>query len=176
MARSTQRLRKPTMKQLLERMLDEYENGRLSRRHLIQGLIGLGVGGGAASRALAAAPPTPLFRTHTINHVTLYASDVARSKDFYQRVTGLPIHDEGKDFCVFTADRGFLGLYAPDAGQRPGFDHLCFGIEQYDAKRVQALLADAVPESHPTIESGDQVYVRDPDGVVVQFADVNYKG
>lgn len=51
----------------------------------------------------------------------------------------------------------------------------CFGIEKYDAKRVHGLLTEAAPESHPSIENEDQVYVRDPDGVLVQFADVGYK-
>jgi len=163
------------MKQLLEDMLDCYENGKLSRRQLIQGLVALGVGGGAACQGLAASAPKPLFRTRTFNHVTIYASDVSRSKAFYQRLTGLPIRDEAKDFCEFRLDGGFLGLYAPGAAQRAGFDHFCFGIEKYDAKRIHALLTDVAPESHPTIENDDQVYVRDPDGVRVQFADVAYK-
>ena len=100
---------------------------------------------------------------------------MARSKAFYQRLTGLPIRDEAKDFCEFRLDGGFLALYAPEAAPRPGFDHFCFGIENYEAKRVHTLLTEAAPESHPTIENEDQVYVRDPDGVRVQFADVAYK-
>ena len=38
-----------------------------------------------------------------------------------------------------------------------------------------AKLKAAVPSAQPTLENGDQVYVRDPDGVRVQFADVKYK-
>ena len=163
------------MKQLLENMLEDYENGRVSRRRFIQQLVALGLGGGAATQLLADSAPQPLFRTHTINHITIRASDVARSKAFYQRVTGLPILDEAKDFCEFRLDGGFLGLYAPEAAGRPGFDHFCFGIENYEAQRVHTLLTEVAPESHPKIENKDQVYVRDPDGVLVQFADVAYK-
>ena len=76
---------------------------------------------------------------------------------------------------MFHLDGGFLGLYAPDAEQRSGFDHLCLGIDAYDAKRVPALLTKAAPDSHPTIENEDWVYARDPDGVRVPFADVTYK-
>src|SRR5262249_14527457 len=36
-------------------------------------------------------------------------------------------------------------------------------------------LEQSIPESHPTLEYGDQVYVHDPDGVRVQLADVSYK-
>lgn len=111
------------MKQLLETMLDGYEHGKVSRRHFIQALVALGVGGGTACEMLAASAPEPLFKTRTINHVTIYVSDVARSKAFYQRVTGLPIRDEAKDFCELRLDAGFLGLYAPKAAGPRGFDH-----------------------------------------------------
>jgi catechol 2,3-dioxygenase-like lactoylglutathione lyase family enzyme len=43
-----------------------------------------------------------------------------------------------------------------DVARRPGFDHFCFGIEKYDAKRVHTLLTEVAPESHPTIEDEDQ--------------------
>jgi hypothetical protein len=36
-------------------------------------------------------------------------------------------------------------------------------------------LKAAVPEAKPTLEYENQVYVQDPDGVRVQFADVRYK-
>ena len=48
------------------------------------------------------------------------------------------------------------------------------GIEDYDAPRALATLKSAVPDAQPTLQ-GDQVFVRDPDGVRVQFADVKYK-
>lgn len=97
-------------------------------------------------------------------------------KPFINSLTGLAVHNEGKDFCELKLQDGFLGLYAPDeAGQHLGFDHFCFGIERYDAKRVLGDLKRAIPEAHPTLEYDDQVYVRDPDGVRVQFADVSYK-
>jgi hypothetical protein len=65
--------------------------------------------------------------------------------------------------------------YSPDQAQRAGIDHFCFGIEQYDPPAALAKLKAAVPSAQPTLENEDQVYVRDPDGVRVQFADVKYK-
>lgn len=163
------------MNTVLEDMLDAYEQRKISRRALVQGLLAMGVGGSAVGSVLAAPPPDPLVRASTINHVTIYATSVARSKAFYERVTGLPVRDEGKDYCEFRLKEGFLGLYAREADARPGFDHFCLGIEDYDAKRVHALLSKEIPESRPTIENEDQVYFRDPDGVRVQVADVAYK-
>ena len=107
--------------------------------------------------------------------MTLYASSVPRSKAFYERLTGLPIQAEDKDFCEFRLEGGFLGIYAPDAGQQPGFNHLCFGIDAYEPQATLTALQAAVPEAKPTLEYENQVYVQDPDGVRVQFADVRYK-
>ena len=105
----------------------------------------------------------------------MYVSDVARSKAFYQSLTGLAVRAEDPTFCELSLDNAFLGLYAPDSAQRAGIDHFCFGIEQYDPSTALAKLKAAVPNAQPTLENGDQIYVRDPDGVRVQFADVKYK-
>jgi catechol 2,3-dioxygenase-like lactoylglutathione lyase family enzyme len=163
----------------MERLVALYDRGGLSRRQLLQGLFALSVGPYAAnpiSSALGESAQTaPLFRTRTLNHVTLYATSVSRSKAFYQRLTGLPIRAEDKDFCEFQLEGGFLGIYAPDAGQQPGFNHFCFGIDAYDPQATIAAVKMAMPEAKPVLENGDQVYVQDPDGVRVQFADVQYK-
>ena len=107
--------------------------------------------------------------------MTLYASDVARSKAFYQRLTGLPVQAEDKESCEFRLESGFLGIYAPDARQRFGFNHFCFGIEKYDPQATVAAIKRAMPEAKAVLDDQGQVYVEDPDGVRVQFADVDYK-
>lgn len=155
----------------VERLVDLYDGGGITRRQLLQGLLAAGIGGRIGASVQAA----PVFQARSINHVTLYVSDVARSKAFYQSLTGLPVRAEDATFCELRLENSFLGLYAPDTGQRPGFDHFCFGIEQYDPAAALARLKQAVPNAQPTLENGDQVYVRDPDGVRVQFADVKYK-
>jgi catechol 2,3-dioxygenase-like lactoylglutathione lyase family enzyme len=159
----------------IERLVDLYDGGRLSRRQLVQGVLALGVAP-AVTRGRVSMPQTPPpFRTRTVNHVTLYASDVARSKAFYQRLTGLPIQSEDNASCEFRLENGFLGIYAPDPGQRFGFNHFCFGIEKYDPQAAVDAIRRAMPEAKPTLEDQGHVYVQDPDGVRVQFADVTYK-
>ena len=166
------------MHQEMERLVGLYDRGTLSRRQLLQGLFALGVGpylGTPPAGSLGKPGPTgPLFNTRTLNHVTLYASSVARSKAFYQRLTGLPIQAEDRDFCEFRLENGFLGIYATDAGQRPGFNHFCFGIDGYDPQAASTALKAAMPEAKPVLDQ-DQVYLQDPDSVRVQLADLRYK-
>ena len=163
----------------LEGLVAQYDRGGLTRRQLLQGLVALGLGRAFARPPLSAGQAglrtEAVFETRTINHVTLYSADVPRSKAFYQALTGLPVRDEGKDFCELRLEGSFLGLYAAEAGRRPGFDHFCFGVERYEPNAALVALKSAVPDAHPILENGDQVYVRDPDGVLVQFADVTYK-
>ena len=163
----------------LESLLGLYDSGNLSRRQLMQGLVALGVGSYVARPVAGGLPggeqPAGLFQTRTLNHVTLFTSNVARSKAFYQRLTGLPIRAEDKDFCEFRLGSGFFGIYEPDPGEQPGFNHFCFGIEKYDPQTTLNALKRAMPEAKATLEGKDQVYVQDPDGVRVQFADVGYK-
>ena len=163
----------------VERLVGLYDQGGLSRRQLLQGLFALGLGPHVASPlagGLGASGQSPaLFHTRTLNHVTLYASSVARSKAFYQRLTGLPIQAEDQDFCEFRLESGFLGIYAAEPGQQPGFNHFCFGIDRYDPQATWNALKGAMPQAKPTLEDQGQVYLQDPDGVRVQFADVRYK-
>lgn len=162
-----------------EGLLTQYDRGGLSRRQLLQGLVALGMGGAFAPPALGASQvgsrTAPAFKTRTINHVTLYSADVPRSKAFYQALTGLPVRDEGKDFFELRLEGSFLGVYSADQGLRSGIDHFCFGVEHYEPDAALAAIKSAVPDAQPTLEAGHQVYVRDPDGVRVQFADLNYK-
>ena len=163
----------------LERLVGMYDRGGLSRRQLLQGLFALSVRpyveSPLAGEFAGAGQATLPFHARTLNHVTLNATNVARSKAFYQRLTGLPIRAEDKDFCEFRLEGGFLGIYALEAGQQPGFDHFCFGINDYHPQTALATLKAAMPEAKPVLDFGDQVYVQDPDGVRVQVADVRYK-
>lgn len=163
----------------LERLITMYDGGHLNRRQLLLGLLGLGLGAGFVSTPSDASATGglrhPLFHARTINHVTIHSTDIPRSKAFYQSLTGLAVRAEDKDFCEFRLEHGFLGLYALEAGQRAGFDHFCFGVDDFDAPRALAKLKSTMPDAQPSLEYGDQVYLRDPDGVRVQLADVKYK-
>ena len=68
------------MTSTISKLLASYENGKLSRRDLVQGLALLAAGSGTASAAG--------FQGNSINHVSLYVSDLQRSSDFYQRGLG----------------------------------------------------------------------------------------
>lgn len=158
----------------LDRIFDAYDSGALGRRELLMSLAGLFL----PSAAKTPPPVTPLFHGATINHVTLYVSDVRRSKAFYSELLGLPIRDEGADFCEFRCGGSFLGLYAVGGESHPraGIDHFCIGVEGLDVKNAFKTLQQALPSAAPELTEQDtQVYVHDPDGIRVQLCSVDYK-
>ena len=132
----------------LERLFTMYDRGHLDRRQLLHGLLDLGLGTGLVSPRSNGS-----------------ASDGLRQPLFRAH----PINH----VTIRTAD--VPRSKAVEPGQRAGYDHFCFGVDAFDASRALAVLEAAVPEAQPSLESGDQVFLRDPDGVRVQLADVKYK-
>jgi lactoylglutathione lyase len=155
----------------LERLLDHYDQGRLSRRDLIGALAAL-----AFPHTQAGTVPA-IGVARQLNHATVYVRDVERSRAFYQRLFGMPIltpQPPGFNLAVGTS---FLGVYPIETGEQPRIDHVCFGLDRFDADAIQRKLA--AERIDATVEvRGDtkQVYLSDPDGLRVQLQDVRYRG
>jgi catechol-2,3-dioxygenase len=82
------------MNSTISKLLATYENGKLSRRDLVQGLALLAAGSGTLSAAG--------IQGNSINHVSLYVSDLQKSTDFYQRVLGGAVNKrEGNNQIMF---------------------------------------------------------------------------
>ena len=156
------------MKNIIEKMLDTYERGGINRRNFVQSLATI-----IALPALSASPVQSGFQGKTINHVTLYVSDVAKSKVFYQKLLSLSVKNEEKDFCEFNLGKSFLGIYKADEEARN--DHFCIGIESFKADKVFEKLKSDFPSANPTLEGGSQVYLRDPDNIRFQLSSIDYK-
>jgi catechol 2,3-dioxygenase-like lactoylglutathione lyase family enzyme len=161
------------MTELIEQLLARFESGRLSRRGLVRALAGLAGGGAEAARADA-------FRPRSINHVTMSVSDIERSRAFYQSLLQARVIGRTAGECDLDVGGGFLALMKLD---RPaGIDHFCIGIEGYEAGRVASALREKGHEPRIYTQAlgvkfrVPQVYVRDPDGIQVQFSAAEYRG
>lgn len=127
-------------------------------------------------------PPTAILET------VLYAEDIAAAEAFYRDVIGLDLVRRlpGK-FAFFRAGRQMLLLFQPEASARPdpanpiprhgarGAGHVCFRATatQIDAWRDR-LLAKGHPieADHRWPDTGGRsIYVRDPAGNSVEFAE-----
>jgi catechol 2,3-dioxygenase-like lactoylglutathione lyase family enzyme len=151
------------------KLLADFEAGKLSRRQLVARLMGLGAAMAAIetgrAQESAAEKPGPLFKAKGLDHIALDVVDVPRSRDFYAKHLGLDVV-RGDDNALFMgADREFfLTLFR---AEKPGLNHYCYGIENYDAASAVARLREA--GINPRETSG-RVYFPDPDGIEVQVA------
>jgi catechol-2,3-dioxygenase len=72
------------MQLIIERMVRDFERGRLTRRQLAASLAVLVTG------AQAAPKPSSLRAGVSLNHVTVRIPDVQRTSAFYQEFFGMP--------------------------------------------------------------------------------------
>jgi catechol 2,3-dioxygenase-like lactoylglutathione lyase family enzyme len=156
----------------LEGLLDGYESGRLTRRELVLTLTTL-----LASRAAsgqAAQPAVGAIRQ--LNHVTLFVEDVNRSVSFYQRLFGMPVLTPQEPGINLAAGGGFLGIY-PAQGRPTGVNHVCFGLDNFDADAtLERLQAQGLEANIRLRGDTKELYFNAPDNVRVQLQDVRYRG
>jgi Glyoxalase/Bleomycin resistance protein/Dioxygenase superfamily len=168
---SDSRAQTHAMQTHIVRMINDFEHGRLSRRQLIAYLTGMFAASVGAtigfadqqSGSTAANPVTsaPTFGATDLNHIALSVTDVQRSQKWYEKHLGLkPTGREG----FLTTGKGWLALFQ---GEKPGLNHYCYSIANYDPGDAVARLKAA--GITPRRERG-RVYFDDPDGIECQVA------
>ena len=155
----------------LDLLLDRYDDGTLTRRQLL---------GALAALVLPAASPfaaPSIAAAKQLNHATLYVRDVAQSQHFYQRLFGMPVLTAQPPGVNLAVGAGFIGLYPADAGVEPRIDHVCLGVDRFDADVIKRKLAAEGVEATIRLR-GDtkELYFTDPNGIRVQVQDRQYRG
>jgi catechol 2,3-dioxygenase-like lactoylglutathione lyase family enzyme len=140
----------------ISQLLTAYENGKLTRRSLLQALALVSVSSSAASAAG--------FQGTTINHVTLNVTDLQSSSDFYQNAFGAVAqkHD-GYVMVPFGATALVLKPGSP-AGR---VDHFAIGVDRFNEA---AVTADLKARGAGPYKDGADLRVKDPDGFSVQLS------
>ena len=158
----------------LDALLTQYEAGTLSRRDLLAALALLV----AAPAAGAAQAAKPIGAIKSMNHVTVFVPNLQKSVDFYQGLFGMPILTHQDPGINLNAGNAFYGIYPGPATATAGsVNHVCFGMENFDADAVLKQLTDRGIKGNIRMR-GDtkELYFTDPDGIRVQLQDVKYIG
>ncbi len=161
---------------MIERLVDEFISGRVTRRELIASMTAVVAG---AARTVEA--QTAVAKGKTLNHVSLAVSDVERAATFYSKVLDLQVVSRpGNGGINLGLGTSFLGVYKL---ANPGtVNHCCIGVDDYDAERIAAKLQEqgirATVDRNPAnrTSGGDQLYFVDPDGTRVQLSANGYQG
>ena len=155
------------MQQFIEKMIADFERGKLSRRQLASTLAGLVAAGANA------APSDSDFKAVGVNHVTLRVPDVQRSTKFYQEVFGMPMKEESLTVKILSINaNSFFGIEAANE-KGTAVDHFAFGIENFKVEEAAAKLRKRGLK--PAV-SKDGLKFIDPDGITVQLNGPDYPG
>lgn len=163
------------MQMLIEKMLNDFERGTLSRRQLaatLVGFAGLAAGGaGMATPALAA----PSLKAITLNHVTVRVPNLQKTSKFYQEFFGMKLAQQSETIHILSVGESFFGIEQKPGGA--GLDHYDFGLEGWDAKAMRAKVAAHGLQITPGSRGDDESFkFNDPDGFVVQVNGPKYTG
>ena len=167
----------------------------MTRRDVLLGFSALGI-----APRLRAQTPIPV---RSLSHMTLTVTDPARSIEFYQALFGMPIQARQGPTTVLRIGPGpqFLALNGgPNA--KPGINHFCLTTDHFNVDRTLEILAGhGVTRAEPGGRGGGlsggamkarvrmrgadlggakegtaELYIGDPDGLVVQLQDTTYCG
>ena len=157
------------MENIIGKLLQDYEHGRMTRRQLIQALT-LGATAAASVGAVEAAPANATY----INHVSMQVADYRKTRDFYAGLFGMKVtNDDGKSECSLTC--GSTIIIARNASGRPGakvgVDHLAYTLANWDTdKTVRPAVEAELKRRGLNIRATEGgFHVPDPDGFDVQM-------
>ncbi len=155
------------MLDLIEKMVTDFERGKLTRRQLTSGLAGL-----VAASANAASGASDL-KAVGVNHVTLRVPDVQRSTKFYQDIFGMPMRKSAPTVNILSLNPNcFFGIES--AKQKgPDVDHFSLAIQNFKPAEAAAKLEKRGLK--PAL-SKDSLKFEDPDGITVQLNAPDYPG
>ena len=158
------------MEHIINRLLQDYEHGKVTRRQLIQMLT---AGTAAVAAGASTAEAAPANATY-INHISMQVADYTKSRDFYAGLFGMKVtNDDGKTQCRLAFGNNLI--IPRNAASRPGgkvgIDHIAYTLAGWDTDKsvkpaVEAELKKRGLEIRTTEGS---FHVKDPDGFEVQM-------
>ncbi len=152
-------------------MVEQFANGRLSRRELVWGLTALVAAATGGADISHAQQRVSTFQALGLNHLALRVTDLDRSQAFYERHLGMTlIPGRASSPRLMACGPHMLNLFK---ATQPQMDHVCFTVPDYEPKEAaNRLRAQGIT---PDVEA-DRVHFVDPDGYKLQVGGPNAGG
>jgi len=155
------------MEKIIDRLVKDFETGKLSRRQLIQSLT---VAASAATASAAEPSPDPApFKAVTVNHISYQVADYKKTRDFYAGLLGMEVsHDDGRQCYLSFGNTFLLPRNVRQGRTAPLVDHIAYTIETWNKADVEAELKKRGLSPRPDTENS--FHVKDPDGFDLQIS------
>jgi catechol 2,3-dioxygenase-like lactoylglutathione lyase family enzyme len=154
------------MEQIIAKLLNDFERGKMNRRQLIQSLAMAATAAGAASSSAAEGKG---FKAITVNHISYQVADYTKTRDFYVDLLGMKVSgDNGRQCNLSFGDTFLLPRNARNGGATPRVDHIAYTIETWDQQAAKAELERR--GLSPREDTVNSYHVKDPDGFDLQIS------
>jgi catechol 2,3-dioxygenase-like lactoylglutathione lyase family enzyme len=162
------------MENLISKLLDDFDHGRMTRRQLIKSLTV--VAAAAAGTTPAFGENSKGFKAVAVNHISYQVADYAKTRDFYSGLLGMKVvADTGKQCNLIIGDTNTFVIprNAPPGIEPPRIDHVAYTIENWDKNAVKAELERRGLAPQPDTENS--FHVKDPNGFDLQICGKDMK-
>jgi catechol 2,3-dioxygenase-like lactoylglutathione lyase family enzyme len=155
------------METVIAKLLQDFEQGKMNRRQLIQSLS-LAAAAAATTAPAAMAAGKPLEALY-VNHISYSVNDYKKVRDFYVDLLGMKItEDDGKQ-CRLVFGNNILIPRNRAASGQARVDHIAYTVTNWDAEKegIEAELKRRNLQYTGSAKTSFQV--KDPEGMGVQF-------
>jgi catechol 2,3-dioxygenase-like lactoylglutathione lyase family enzyme len=155
------------MESIIEKLLLDFERGKMNRRQLIQSLsVAAAAATGMAPGARAAGKPLEALY---VNHISYQVNDYAKVRDFYVNLLGMKVtEDDGKQ-CRLVFGNNILVPRNRANGAPAKVDHIAYTVTNWDAEKE--VMEEELKRRglKYTGSAKTSFQVKDPEGMGVQF-------
>ena len=156
------------MEQIIAKLVNEFEQGKLTRRQLIQNLTIAAAAASSVSAVPAAAAEAKVLNATNFNHVSYQVTDYAKTRDFYAGLFGMKVSEDDGKQCRLSFGNNILIIR--NRQPAPKVDHIAYTIANWDQEK-EAVEAELKRRGLKIVQ-GDiktSLHILDPDGFQVQF-------
>ena len=154
------------MENIIAKLVHEFEQGKLTRRQLIQNLTIAAAS--AVSVAPAAAAEGKVLNATNINHVSYQVTDYKRTRDFYAGLFGMKVSDDDGKQCRLSFGDNILVVR--NRQPAPKVDHIAYTLANWDQEK-EAVEAELKRRGLKIVQGDTKtsLHILDPDGFEVQM-------
>jgi len=155
------------MKQLITKLVQDFERGLINRRDLIRGLT---IAAAAKAGAIAATAQGVGFKAIRLNHISYEVANYARTRDFYADLLGMNVSEDDGKQCMLSAGEVQI-LARTRTTNTPRVDHIAYTIANWDRTVVEAELKRRRLRLRLDLGGNEESFhVSDPDGFDLQIS------
>jgi hypothetical protein len=177
------------MEGFTNKLLEDFEQGKMTRRQLVQSMAlaivaGPGIAAGTPHALEAAAAPSTAapWKTVHLDHISYQVTDHVRSAAWYTDLMGWTVRNQRDNQTTLAiGDVGEVIIRnrrnpLPAGGSGPQvtgiINHVSYGVEPWDKDSVKAELSDRGLSPRDDFQNGgfESYHVKDPDGWDLQIS------